>query len=189
MKTGGRSSVTGRPPQLLPALPRHYEGTVFPGNHTFASPRRITAVPVELTLLNVNVNSFASLKSKHVNSTVGLRREQITTKQSLRTNSILLTGSHLIHCGLLQRAARGSGHPQECGKRFTFNSSISSSPPAYAVGDKVTMLYHPANPRSAQINTFHDRWMFPLIFTFVGLGAVAFSFAIPRILAAVTGTG
>ncbi len=75
------------------------------------------------------------------------------------------------------------------GQRFTFHSSISSSPPAYGVGDKVTILYDPDDPTTAQINTFHDRWLFPLIFTGAGLTAVAFSFAIPQVLLAITGTG
>ncbi len=74
------------------------------------------------------------------------------------------------------------------GKRFTFRSSLSSSPPAYAVGDNVVVVYRPDNPKSVQINSFLDRWLFPTVFTGAGLMMVAFSFALPNLLRKFTGT-
>lgn len=70
------------------------------------------------------------------------------------------------------------------GQRFTFRSSIWSDPSPYATGDKIRIIYDPDHPDTAQINTFHDRWMFPLVFSLAGLCAVGFSFALPRIFAA-----
>lgn len=74
------------------------------------------------------------------------------------------------------------------GRRFTFHSSISSSPPAYKVGDQVGVLYNPDDPQAAQLNTFLDRWLFPVAFTSVGFVVMAISFAIPLVLAPMTGT-
>lgn len=74
------------------------------------------------------------------------------------------------------------------GQTFSFQSSISSSPPAYFVGEKVDVLYRPNNPRSAQINSFTDRWLFPLAFTAAGIWAVICSYLFPRWISFFTGT-
>ena len=75
------------------------------------------------------------------------------------------------------------------GKRFTFRSWLSSSPPAYFVGEKVSVLYRPDNPAKAQINSFTDRWLFAVAFTGSGLGAVLMSFFLPQIFNAILGGG
>ena len=74
------------------------------------------------------------------------------------------------------------------GKRFTHRSSLSTSPPAYFVGEKVSLLYRPDNPARAQINSFIDRWLFSVIFTGGGIMVVVSSFVVPRIIRAITGT-
>lgn len=71
---------------------------------------------------------------------------------------------------------------QVAGKTLTYHSSLSSSPPAYVVGDQVTMLYHPDDPRKAQIDSFGERWLFPVVFTLVGVTSVIGSFALPSLL-------
>jgi hypothetical protein len=44
-------------------------------------------------------------------------------------------------------------------------SSISRSTPLYHVGDLVPVIYRPANPSSARINSFEENWMTPIITT------------------------
>ena len=73
------------------------------------------------------------------------------------------------------------------GKRFTHRSSLSSSPPRYFVGEKVSVLYRPDNPKRAQINSFTDRWLFSVMFTCGGLMGVVMSFFIPKLFSAITG--
>jgi hypothetical protein len=50
------------------------------------------------------------------------------------------------------------------GRVYQVKSSISFSPPAYSVGEKVQVLYLPDNPAVARIDSFVDRWLFPVIF-------------------------
>ena len=49
------------------------------------------------------------------------------------------------------------------GQTFTFESGNASDPPAYDVGEEVRVLYDPANPETAQIDSFFERWVFPII--------------------------
>jgi hypothetical protein len=65
------------------------------------------------------------------------------------------------------------------GVRVTFDSRTSSYPPAYFVGEKVTVLFVPGDrPR---IDGFHDLWFFP---TFLcGLGLTFIGMCAPWLLA------
>ena len=58
------------------------------------------------------------------------------------------------------------------GKDFRFVSSASSSPPAFARGEVVRVLYTPANPAEARIDSFGQLWAGGLILA--GLGATFF---------------
>lgn len=49
------------------------------------------------------------------------------------------------------------------GQPYTFEGDNASNPPAYAVGEEVSVLYDPANPATAQINKWTERWLFPII--------------------------
>ena len=49
------------------------------------------------------------------------------------------------------------------GQAYSFESSNASYPPAYEVGERVEIIYDPANPNTAQINKWHERWLFPII--------------------------
>ena len=55
------------------------------------------------------------------------------------------------------------------GKSFEFQSSVSSSPPRHAVGDKVTILYHADEPHKGTIRSFMDQWLIATIFTGIGI--------------------
>jgi hypothetical protein len=47
------------------------------------------------------------------------------------------------------------------GRTYTYESSNSSDPPAYEVGEKVTLLYRPENPEEVRVNTWFDLWFLP----------------------------
>jgi hypothetical protein len=49
------------------------------------------------------------------------------------------------------------------GQTFTFEGDNASDPPAYKVGEQVEVIYDPANPDTAQINKWTERWLFPII--------------------------
>jgi hypothetical protein len=49
------------------------------------------------------------------------------------------------------------------GQTYSFESNNASYPPAYEVGEQVSVLYDPANPDTAQINKWTERWLFPII--------------------------
>ena len=46
---------------------------------------------------------------------------------------------------------------------FSFEGDNASYPPAYDVGENVSVLYDPANPDTAQINKWTERWLLPII--------------------------
>ncbi|NTU55801.1 MAG: DUF3592 domain-containing protein [Anaerolineales bacterium] len=52
---------------------------------------------------------------------------------------------------------------QANGQTFTFEGDNASDPPAYKVGEQVEVIYDPANPDTAQINKWTERWLFPII--------------------------
>jgi hypothetical protein len=49
------------------------------------------------------------------------------------------------------------------GQTYSFEGDNASYPPAYEVGEEVSILYDPANPDTAQINKWTERWLFPII--------------------------
>jgi hypothetical protein len=46
---------------------------------------------------------------------------------------------------------------------FTFEGDNASDPPAYDVGEEVSVIYDPADPNTAQINKWTERWLMPII--------------------------
>ncbi|HSD12543.1 MAG TPA: DUF3592 domain-containing protein, partial [Patescibacteria group bacterium] len=49
------------------------------------------------------------------------------------------------------------------GREITFTSSTGSSPPSHREGDAVRVLYEPSLPQHAEIDSFFDLWLGPLI--------------------------
>jgi len=49
------------------------------------------------------------------------------------------------------------------GKAYSFRGGSASDPPQYEVNEKVSVLYDPSDPKTAQINKFSERWLFPII--------------------------
>jgi len=58
------------------------------------------------------------------------------------------------------------------GQSITFESSYSSSPPAYDVGEQVTIIYLPDDPEKAVIQG--EGQLFRIIFMIVGGGVIIF---------------
>lgn len=54
------------------------------------------------------------------------------------------------------------------GRTFEFVSSIRSSPPAYAVGDRVVVRYDPDRPSAARIDDWLSWWFLPSVFGVLG---------------------
>ena len=52
---------------------------------------------------------------------------------------------------------------QANGQSYQFDGGNASYPPAYEVGETVSVIYDPENPNTAQINKWSERWLFPLI--------------------------
>jgi len=57
------------------------------------------------------------------------------------------------------------------GTTHTFLSSVSSSPPAYSVGDHVQVLYMPDNPGGASLNSYSELWLGATVFAALAGGA------------------
>lgn len=53
-------------------------------------------------------------------------------------------------------------------QKVEFRSRASKSDPGYKVGDQVPVLYDPATPEKAKINTFFHLWMLPTIMIAMG---------------------
>jgi len=49
------------------------------------------------------------------------------------------------------------------GRTYVFEGDNASYPPSYEVGEKVSVLYDPANPDTVQINKWTERWLMPII--------------------------
>jgi hypothetical protein len=49
------------------------------------------------------------------------------------------------------------------GRTYSFENDSASSSPEYQVGSEVQVRYDPADPNTAQINTFSASWLFPII--------------------------
>jgi hypothetical protein len=55
---------------------------------------------------------------------------------------------------------------------YTFESGNASDPPDHSVGDEVSILYDPAAPDQARIESFFELWLFPAIMIPVMLLAI-----------------
>jgi hypothetical protein len=72
------------------------------------------------------------------------------------------------------------------GRRYEFVGNVRSRPAEYALEQKVTVLYDPANPQGAILESFMELWFAPALFGFIGsifafIGYVGVYFAVrPR---------
>lgn len=72
------------------------------------------------------------------------------------------------------------------GRDLVFRGQVGSSPPAYARGEAVTVLYDPATPENARIDGFFQLWFGPLILGGLGLvfGGIGLGYWTWRLLTA-----
>jgi hypothetical protein len=49
------------------------------------------------------------------------------------------------------------------GQTYTFEGGISSNPPQYRVGERITIRYDKDDPSKAQIDKWSERWLMPVI--------------------------
>jgi len=68
-------------------------------------------------------------------------------------------------------------HYQVNGQAFKLQGRLYSKPPAYSVGDKVSVLYRPDEPGTGQIDSFTEHWIVPLLCGGSGAVFVAVGFA------------
>ena len=57
---------------------------------------------------------------------------------------------------------------QHGAQQIQFSDSVATSPPAYHVGETVTVLYLESNPYDARIDSFTSLWALPMIFGGIG---------------------
>lgn len=69
----------------------------------------------------------------------------------------------------------------QAGDSIQFEANVRSNPPMYEVGESVELLYDPARPELARINTFWGIWIVFVVcllvgvpFTLIGVGALYF---------------
>lgn len=70
------------------------------------------------------------------------------------------------------------------GRAYTFTSSNSSDPPAYKVSQRVGIIYDPAEPARARVNSWRELWLMPVILGAAALvvAAVVNTFALVSIM-------
>lgn len=56
------------------------------------------------------------------------------------------------------------------GRAVRYQSSVGSSRPSQQVGQAVEIVYNPANPQDARVNSFTEVWLWPVVL--LGMGAV-----------------
>lgn len=69
------------------------------------------------------------------------------------------------------------------GKTYTVVSVNASSPPEFAEGEQVRVLYNPLNPNSARIDSFWQLWFAPILFGALGVVASAVGYMWIQLLA------
>ena len=55
------------------------------------------------------------------------------------------------------------------GAAVTFEGTVSSNPPAYAIGESVPVVYNGSDPKKAMIQNFSERWLGSIITGGIGL--------------------
>jgi hypothetical protein len=68
------------------------------------------------------------------------------------------------------------------GQKYEYESVNSSNPPAHEVGEQVTLLYDPAHPDKARVNSFFEMWLVPIIICPVSVVMLVLSIGIPLLV-------
>ena len=74
---------------------------------------------------------------------------------------------------LVESGGRGGQAPvvryQVAEQTFEIQSGVSTSPPAYSVGEKVKVLYQAERPDQGRLSSFVENWLFPSVFGGFGI--------------------
>lgn len=73
------------------------------------------------------------------------------------------------------------------GVAHRIQGTVRSSPPAHSTGDVVKVIYDTGNPSAGKIDTFRERWLFPVVMVGGGLNAILLSFVLPWIFRVIIG--
>jgi hypothetical protein len=55
------------------------------------------------------------------------------------------------------------------GKEYTYESKHSSDPPDFNVGEKVQLIYDPADPEEVYVDSFREKWVLTIVLFLCGL--------------------
>jgi hypothetical protein len=66
------------------------------------------------------------------------------------------------------------------GQSYRISSEVSSSPPAFEIGEEVELFVPPSNPNKARINSFMENWFVVLILGFMGTIFSIIGFSVMR---------
>ena len=55
------------------------------------------------------------------------------------------------------------------GKEYTYESKHSSDPPDYKVGEKVQLIYDPADPEEVYVDSFREKWVLTIVLFICGI--------------------
>jgi len=94
-------------------------------------------------------------------SSVGIRTDGSVTQIVRQTSSSSNGGSSMTFHPVVAFVTAS-------GQQESFESSSGSSISYYSVGDKVTVLYDPAHPDNASIDSWTELWLAPTIVLFMG---------------------
>ena len=55
------------------------------------------------------------------------------------------------------------------GKEYTYESKHSSDPPDYKVGERVQLIYDPADPEEVYVDSFREKWVLTIVLFICGI--------------------
>lgn len=114
------------------------------------------------------INTFRFLlRAKKTDGTVvGYKTKIVTTgKHHRRTRTVYLP---IIEYAPVETNAQ----------KIKIISTVGSSPPAYNIGEFVTVYFLPGNPHRGKMNSFWELWFFPLVIFAVGCFICFFAYVI-----------
>lgn len=152
------------PPANLPLITTHTEPVITAADHKKRRKKTITGVLFTLGgITGIAVALFTSIESlrlilngvRTTGTVIEMRQSRgvSTRRDTTRTVSYAPTFTFRDQAGM----------------EHTIAVTLFSAPPEHRVGDRVPVLYHPANPKEARINQYPYQWWMPTLATFIGL--------------------
>jgi hypothetical protein len=145
---------------------------------------RITKIAVRVfaAIFLFSAFVFLALGASCYNRTVHFKKTAVEaqgTVTELKEGSTGGTENHTVYYPIVRFDDRA-------GQEHMLYSTSGTYPPAHEVGERVAILYDPADPKHAEINSFSDLWLWPLILAGMGaldlLAGLFLFFGVPLIL-------